>query len=513
MSNFKFINELTEARLFFGPKDINGMSVQEIAEIVFLMFMMLEVIRRVKPSWAASYATDTLKYNTYENMRYAGTDLGNLLAVLNNQDTFAAQLKTTSGISIPLFQINRYLRDMGSSSKSSHSDDITFFWRLEDYLKLYSKSLLRQLRRDIGNWGDQTYASKVQIYNILRREFDSRSSSADMYLYFKSSLRITESIIPELPIFESKADEFEYIRNLNENIAAGKLSMDVWITLLEQHYVNENFIKESIDKNILFKVEALEDFNSQNIIVDQKYIPVMILLFGSNLQVFDINQNSPATCPAEFCTLVKQLPNAVFLLVNGKQRQFPDNTLSNLSYAKTILIDNKDSYDKLRLMLKLSLDKDLPAIKNENINEAMYYSGHILEKYFGGDCPVFAVALHKLTGYPIYGLVEYDEDINKTVLIHAYVKAPDGRIIDAIGDESTVEDILTEFPNSGEVEEVPMTEQEVLSIGYDSSNKPNLYQALEVAKQVLSGLDDINRLDEECGYKAKSVIPDELTEK
>lgn len=194
MKTLPFITELVEARMFYGPKDLKNMSADKIAEIVFLIFMMIEVVRHYKPGYASTYASDTLKYNTYENMHYAGTDLGNLLAVLNNQDTFKAYIKTESGVAIPLFQINRYLRDVISNSKSNHSDDVTFFWRLEDYLKLYSNSLLRQLRRDIGNWNDLSLSNKEQIYLILRREFDKRSSSVDIYLWYKSSFKITKNI-------------------------------------------------------------------------------------------------------------------------------------------------------------------------------------------------------------------------------------------------------------------------------------------------------------------------------
>lgn len=199
MKSLPFIRELTEARMFYGVKDIKGMSADKIAQIVFLMFMMLEVIRHYKPNYTADYARDTLKYNTYDNMHYSGSDLGNLLAVLNNQDTFEKDIKTHTGVSIPLFQINRYLGQLTSkaTSKSAHNDDVTFFWRLEDYLKLSSESLLRQLRRDIGNWDDLHLADKQQIYLILRREFDKRCSSVDMYLWYKSSFKITEGEMPE----------------------------------------------------------------------------------------------------------------------------------------------------------------------------------------------------------------------------------------------------------------------------------------------------------------------------
>ena len=196
MSILKFVDSLVEARMFYGVKDLKGMSADKIAQIVFLMFMMLEVIRHYKPNYTADYARDTLKYNTYDQLHYSGSDLGNLLAVLNNQDTFKDDIKPHLGVSIPLFQINRYLGQLTSkaTSKSAHSDDVTFFWRLEDYLKLSSESTLRQLRRDIGNWNDLHLADKQQIYLILRREFDKRASSVDMYLWYKSSFKISESI-------------------------------------------------------------------------------------------------------------------------------------------------------------------------------------------------------------------------------------------------------------------------------------------------------------------------------
>lgn len=194
--------ELVEARMFFGPKDLKNRSAEEIASIVFLMIMMLEVIRSQDKSWAANYASQTLTYNTYESMHYSATDLGNLLAVLNNQNTFSAYMKTESNISIPLFQINRYLNSVKSGSNSGHSDDIILFWRLEDYLRLYSKSLLRQIRRDVGNWGDLSYKDKNQLILILRREFDKYSSSVDIYLHFKQSFKLKEDVVSVLTILE-----------------------------------------------------------------------------------------------------------------------------------------------------------------------------------------------------------------------------------------------------------------------------------------------------------------------
>ena len=200
-------DELTEARMFFGPDNVKGKTAEQIADIIYLLFMMIEVIRYYHPDRAAKYADETLCYNTYENTHYAGTDLGNLLAVLNNQDTFKAYLKTESKISIPLFQINRYLQSVRSRNKSNN-DDATFFWKLEEYLKLYSKSLFRQLRRDAGRWTDLTHSDKVAFCQILRREFDKQAGNADIYLWFKQSFKLHESVTESI---DTKLDYHEFL--------------------------------------------------------------------------------------------------------------------------------------------------------------------------------------------------------------------------------------------------------------------------------------------------------------
>jgi hypothetical protein len=219
-------SELTEARLFQGPKDLKKMSASDIGGIIYLMIMALEVIRYSNPGWAASYAADTVKYYPYENMHYAGSDLANLLAVLNNQDTFKHDIKVDKNISIPLFQINRYLSDVRSGRTArSNNEDAQFFWRLEDYLKAYSNSQFRFLRRVVGEWDDLTRADKIQIEQIIRSESQKKGSSADIFLHFRSNYKLKESI-NEYADFNHR---FEYHDTLNPALwdERGELHLDV----------------------------------------------------------------------------------------------------------------------------------------------------------------------------------------------------------------------------------------------------------------------------------------------
>jgi hypothetical protein len=119
---------------------------------------------------------------------------------------------------------------------------------------------------------------------------------------------------------------------------------------------------------------------------------------------------------------------------------------------------------------------------HEFLNESVYYLGHELSEYFEGDCAIFAVALNKLTGYPIYGLIENGN------LVHAYVKSPDGTCIDASGDDTGIQTMLAEFPNDGNAEERQLTAKQVIAIGYDKKNVPDIAKALTVAKELINEL-------------------------
>ena len=217
MINLPFLQELTEARLFQGAKDLRGMSAKEIGSLIYLLIMTLEVIRETGyANIAANYARDTMSYHPYENMHYAGTDLANLLAALLHQDTFADKIKPNKDISIPLFQINRYLSSLRSGGRSNN-EDAQFFYRLEGYLKLYDSGTFRQLRRDVGNWDNLSKADKTRIFQLLRQTVDkSQASGTDLYIWFRQSYRIKESTeLDTAPLTEFVDTKLKYHKGLN----------------------------------------------------------------------------------------------------------------------------------------------------------------------------------------------------------------------------------------------------------------------------------------------------------
>ncbi len=105
-----------------------------------------------------------------------------------------------------------------------------------------------------------------------------------------------------------------------------------------------------------------------------------------------------------------------------------------------------------------------------------------------GHCPIFAIALHRLSKLPLMALIEYDEELESTVLIHAYVKLDEMWRIDATG-KTTVDHIEDSYPNYGDTEEVEISEKDLLELGYGKNKCPTLQQVLPYAKKVLQKIE------------------------
>lgn len=119
---------------------------------------------------------------------------------------------------------------------------------------------------------------------------------------------------------------------------------------------------------------------------------------------------------------------------------------------------------------------------------SLYYSDHPLVRFFSGDCPEFAIALHRISNIPLAALVEFDYILDKYCLIHAFVMRADGVIVDASGSESTVDQMLEELSNNGDSELIWPTEEELFQIGYGKKDHTIPVDTMLIAKRVLDTL-------------------------
>jgi hypothetical protein len=115
----------------------------------------------------------------------------------------------------------------------------------------------------------------------------------------------------------------------------------------------------------------------------------------------------------------------------------------------------------------------------------LYYVGHPREEYFEGECASLAIALSEITGKPVAALVEHDEVLKATVLIHAFVQLDDANILDAVG-FSTVETVEAEFPHTGNPEVLRLPADELLRMAYGEIPPPNQHDVTEVAQALIA---------------------------
>lgn len=107
-----------------------------------------------------------------------------------------------------------------------------------------------------------------------------------------------------------------------------------------------------------------------------------------------------------------------------------------------------------------------------------------------GHCHFFALAMHELTGYPLAAYVEYDMDIDRYALVHAFVV--DGEdAIDVRGRMPAADIIKDEF-DFWEPELITPTREVLLMYGFGrksvSPNNKDFKRAMRVAEDVLSQL-------------------------
>lgn len=181
---FEFIQELTEARMYRGTSTLSGKSAEELAQIVYAMILMLELVRYEDPGQAKNYAKSTITYDLFKTMRNGASDLYNLLAVLNNQDDYAERIRANHYISVPVLQLKKYFRDIENSNYRS-GEVRPFMLKLETYLNI-NESWMKQARRAILYWNQTTTDNeKEKTVRNLKRFFQAYSYNNDLYVYFR----------------------------------------------------------------------------------------------------------------------------------------------------------------------------------------------------------------------------------------------------------------------------------------------------------------------------------------
>lgn len=176
------IQELVEARLYRNADTLKGKTIDEIARNTYLMVLMLEILRYEDPDFAKKYARDTLAYENFDVMRAGGTDLHNLLAVIQDQNRYD-KVTSNPNISLPVLQMKRYLNSLTSTS-ADKGWNRSFLLKLEGFFKI-SNSGIKSARRSVLFWNDNSANEKASVRHDIKNYLLNSGQYTDLLIQFK----------------------------------------------------------------------------------------------------------------------------------------------------------------------------------------------------------------------------------------------------------------------------------------------------------------------------------------
>ena len=175
----KFIKgELVEAAMLRTPVSIGPRNPRELANILYLALLCVEILRHEDPALAQHYARLTINFGDFDHMRASTTDTANLIAILSNQDDYKEYMEPDYDVSAPVLLIKGYLRGVW---QDSYYTSLTrqFFMKTEVMLDI-GDSTLRQCRRNILDWDILSDNERRMTKSNIRRELAQRAIRLDI---------------------------------------------------------------------------------------------------------------------------------------------------------------------------------------------------------------------------------------------------------------------------------------------------------------------------------------------
>ena len=182
----QFMKEITEARLIRSDGDLKKTTYADLCENLYFTVLTLEFLNRFKKtrSLAVNYAKQTAAYNNYSEFRLAGTDLYNMIHLVdsspeNIEEKFSKDAATLrKQIHLPTMGLNRWLLSIDGTS----SREANFLMRLEQSLKVYNTDY-----KDIRRYLDSKTISNADIAKIKTK----------ILYYFRQKMNMSD-LLPSL---------------------------------------------------------------------------------------------------------------------------------------------------------------------------------------------------------------------------------------------------------------------------------------------------------------------------
>ena len=175
----KFIKgELVEAAMLRTPVSIGPRSPRELAHVLYLALLCIEIMRYLDNDLAQHYAKLTINFGDFDHMRASTTDTANLIAILSNQDDYKQYIEPDYDVSAPVLLIKGYLRGVWQGNYY-HSLTRQFFMKVENMLDI-GDSTLRSCRRAVLDWELLSDNERRMTMSNIRRELAQHAIRLDI---------------------------------------------------------------------------------------------------------------------------------------------------------------------------------------------------------------------------------------------------------------------------------------------------------------------------------------------
>ena len=185
-SQYSFISELNESRLFRTRKTVEGTSARDMADVAFMNLLSLYIMSNtydMAPA-AAAYAKRTMKYGNQFRYMQGGTDLHIALASIKNGISNAGaknQMQNTR-FNLPEMQIRKFLADIQAGRRIQSPE--TFFLKLERGLDIQNSSY-RSVRRLAQNWPRLNNMQKSLVITRMNQFYRTNALRSELYSYIR----------------------------------------------------------------------------------------------------------------------------------------------------------------------------------------------------------------------------------------------------------------------------------------------------------------------------------------
>lgn len=162
MSNFSFLQDLTEARVFRRLSEVEKMNVDQIALIALNYFYALIILWHEDQKTAIKYAKSIMVYPTFQEFKVSQPDLYNAMVLLMRQEKYFGK---QSSYTLPELRIRRILRDMGNGRVDERD-----FYQLLLILMRTTKGLNdmhQKLRRTMHDYDDMSSFDRIRNIRLL----------------------------------------------------------------------------------------------------------------------------------------------------------------------------------------------------------------------------------------------------------------------------------------------------------------------------------------------------------